>query len=561
MEEKAGGCCASAEGVATASEPQPGSGLLSHDCIPFSAVPHTTSLFRDYLFNHRRVAQFYPHEPTVAGVAAYARKLGFPAERRARVADVLARQNRAWGAGDAALAAIDQLRKGAVAVVSGQQVGLLGGPFYSVLKAVAALQLAGELTAQGIDAVPVFWLATEDHDLAEVNHAFLPVEGQALERLTSTSRAAGEPPVGRVKFGAEIETLVARAAELLPNDGVVAALRESYRAGETFGSAYAKLFARLFHEAGLILLDPLDAELHAICGEVMASAAERAPELDAALLARGKELRDAGYHEQVKVTAESTLLFSLAGGERKVLHLAGEDFMVGAKRIPRAELLRRIREAPEEFSPNVLLRPLMQDTLLPTVAYFGGPAEVAYFAQVEVVYRKLLGRVTPVLPRLSATVINSRMAKLMKRYGIGISDMFHGAEQLREVLAQRVMPTELQHKFSAAGDEVAKMIAELQSQLRVLDPTLVDAAERSGRKMQYQIAHLSGKAARAELRRNEYLDRDAAEILTLLFPEKGLQERTIPGIYMLAAHGQGLVEQLMEVAATHCPGHHMVRVE
>jgi len=146
---------------------------LSHDCIPFSAIPHTTSIFQDFLFHHKKVSRFYPHEPSVAAVAEYARGLEFPAERRARVADVLARQNRAWGAGEKALASIERLRKGAVAVVSGQQVGLFGGPLYSVLKAVSAVQLAAELAAQGIDAVPVFWLATEDHDLAEVNHTFL----------------------------------------------------------------------------------------------------------------------------------------------------------------------------------------------------------------------------------------------------------------------------------------------------------------------------------------------------------------------------------------------------
>lgn len=513
------------------------------------------------MFHHQRVAQFYPHGPTVADVAAYARALDFPAERRARVASVLARQNSAFGAGEATVAAINRLAKGAVAVVSGQQVGLFGGPFYSVLKAVSALQLASELTAKGIDAVPVFWLATEDHDLAEVNHAFFAVGGTELRRLTSNSRTAGEPPVGRVKFGGEIEALAAEAASLLPHDGVARALKDSYREGETYGSAFARLFARLFHDSGLILLDPLDAELHAICGGVMVAAAERAAEIDEALLLRGKQLHDAGYHEQVKVTAESTLLFSLEGSERRVLHLAGDDFMIGTKRIPRREMLERIRQAPEEFSPNVLLRPLMQDTLLPTVAYFGGAAEVAYFAQVEVVYSKLLGHVTPILPRLSATVVNSRMRKLLQRYRIGIPDLFHGVEQLREVLAASVLPPELQQKFGETEDTVAQLLGDLQKQLRALDPTLVDAAERAGRKMQYQVSRLAGKAARAELRRNEQLDRDAAEILTMLFPLKSLQERTIPGIYMLAANGQSLLDHLREVAATHCPGHHLVYVE
>ncbi len=212
-------------------------------------------------------------------------------------------------------------------------------------------------------------------------------------------------------------------------------LESSYRAGETFGSAFGRLFSQIFAGTGLILMQPLDKDVHAIAKPLLRTALEGAEELDRELLRRGKELQDAGYHEQVKVTGSSTLLFILQDGERSVMQIAGDDFLVRAQRLPRAEVFERLEEHPEQFSPNVLLRPVIQDYLLPTVVYFGGPSEIAYFAQAAVVYQNLLGRVTPVLPRLSLTVVNSRMQRLLRRYDLQLPELFRGETSLRELLA------------------------------------------------------------------------------------------------------------------------------
>ncbi len=533
---------------------------MSFDCIPITAIPHSSKLFQDYLGHIPQVADFYPHPPTPQAIAKYARELAYPAERREQVAEILLRQNRLWGAGDATLQAIEHFRAGAVAVVSGQQVGLFGGPLYSLLKAASAIQLARELTAKGIEAVPVFWLATEDHDLPEVNESIVPERTGDLKHFASTTRGRTNSPVGDVRFPAEIEALAREAADLLGESDATQALLESYREGETFGSAFAKLFSRLFHKTGLILIDPLDPGLHAVAGPLLLQAAERAEEIDAALLHRGQELHKRGYHEQVKVTPASTTLFTLEGGERTVLHLADGGFMIGARAVSRAEILKSIAERPDLYSPNVLLRPLVQDYLLPTVAYFGGPAEIAYFAQVATVYQKLLGRVTPVLPRLSLTVINSRMERLLHRYGIQLPDLFHGTECLCETLARKVLPPSTQQSFEDAAQTVEKTLARLQKELSELDPTLVESADKARKKMLFQVSRLGKRAARAELRRNERICMEAMEIEGFLFPDKGLQERTIAGVYFLAMHGPELLERFVEVAAQHCPGHQLLRI-
>ena len=226
---------------------------MKSECMPFTAIPHNSRLFLDFLFEFEKVEAFYAHRPHSQAVLEYARGLEFPLERRAQVAAVLERQNRGWGASAQTLESIERFRRGAVACISGQQVGVLGGPLYSVLKAVSALQMAEELTAQGTEAIPLFWLATEDHDLAEIAGVTLP-NGCELEKLTATEQTGSAAPVGRVPLETRIAEVVERAAKLLGPGWVSEALRESYRAGESYGSAFARLFTRLLAGSGLVPL-------------------------------------------------------------------------------------------------------------------------------------------------------------------------------------------------------------------------------------------------------------------------------------------------------------------
>jgi bacillithiol biosynthesis cysteine-adding enzyme BshC len=532
---------------------------VSESCIPFSAIPHTSKLFLDYLSDFEKVSKFYPRPANRIWLPEEAKSIRYDEARRQQVADVLERQNLGFGAGEAAFDALTSFRNGAVTVVTGQQVGLFGGPLYSVLKAVTALSAAEELKSVGIPAVAVFWLATEDHDLEEINHALLPAGPGRNVRFESKSKGRPNAPVGEVKLATEIESISAEAAEVLGDPDLADALRESYRAGETFGSAFGKLFARVFRDRGLILLDPLDPEFHQIVQPLYRQALNEASEIGKKLLARGKELRDAGYHEQVKVTAESTLLFSLEGGERRGIHLANGGFVIGAQKIAKEELLDRVAAHPEDYSPNVLLRPVVQDYLLPTVCYFGGAAEIAYFAQGAVVYEHISKRITPILPRLSVTVVNQRMQRLLARYRLSLTDLFAGPENLKDMLGSRVLPEGLTSTLDRTAESVCDGIDRMQVVLKTLDPTLVAAATKAARKMKYQIERLRMKAARAELRRDEQLERDAGELIAGLFPEKTLQEREVAGIAMLAAN-PGLLDRLVGMADAECGAHHVVNL-
>jgi bacillithiol biosynthesis cysteine-adding enzyme BshC len=285
-----------------------------------------------------------------------------------------------------------------------------------------------------------------------------------------------------------------------------------------------------------------------------------AEEIDSALLERGKSLRAAGYHEQVKVTPSSTLLFAKRDGSRVVIHRANGGFVLAGERVTQQELLEEIVAAPEQFSANVLLRPVVQDYLLPTIAYTGGPAEVAYFAQAAVVYEEVLGRVTPVLPRFSATLLDARAQRLMAKYQLKLPDLFRGPEALRELLAIRSLPPELECSFEEAERAVATSVDKLRQGLQKLDPTLVNSATRAGSKMLYQAGRLRRRAAKAELRRQQEIANHADWLSAALYPNKDLQERELAGVGFLARHGIELLHGLHESAKSGCPGHQVVHL-
>ncbi len=536
-------------------------------CVPFQQIPHTTRLFLDYLSYTPSVQGFYPRSPIFSEwLKAETQRVQYDPDRRAKVSQILERQNRAWGGSAKTLANIERLRRGALAAVTGQQVGLFGGPLFSIFKALTSVKLAEEASAAGMDCVPIFWLATEDHDLAEINHVSLFSAQGVPERFTVESRGVPDAPVGTIKFGPEVEPVVAQAAALLGDSEATTWLRESYRPGETIGSSFARLFARLFAEWGIILLDPADKEFHDLAKPLFRAAIERAPELDEALLARGKAVEAAGYHQQVKVTAATTLLFEVKNGARTVVRrkgngVSGAGFVVGHENISARQLLDRIEEAPENFSPNVLFRPVVQDYLLPTLAYTGGAAEVAYFAQVAVVYEKLLGRITPVLPRFSATLLEPKAERILNRYQLSLPDLFHGPEKVREAIAARALSPDLQARFSEAYASVEQSMTALRDSIGKLDSTLMGAADRARMSMWYQVNRLQRRAARAEVLRNEVIARRADALSNSLFPNKILQEREVAGVSFVARYGPDLLAKLYAAIHTDCHDHQLISVQ
>lgn len=528
---------------------------LEPQCLSFSRIPHTTRLFDDYLHHFDKVKQFYGRPPLSQDWwQDEIKKVQYPADRRKAVATVLERQNREFGAGEKTLANIQRLREGAPAVVTGQQVGLFGGSTFVILKALTAAILA-----EKAGGVPVFWLATEDHDLEEVNSVNL-VAGDHLQKFTVNVPHTEGAPVGAIAFTDEITAAAQQIEGLYPRSEISELLAASYRKGETFGTAFARFYAHVLADLGIIFLNPLDPGFHRVAQPVFRAALERSEEINQALQQRNQELESAGYHAQVMVTPSHTLGFYLEDGVRTPVRYHEKEFLIGERKISAADLLAETERCPERFSANVLLRPVIQDHLLPTLCYIGGPAEIAYFAQIEVVYRKLAGRLTPILPRIFATLIEPRQAKLLDRYQLELADLFVAPEKFRELVGSRALPDSILKSFDQASAHLDQALALIQDPLEKLDKTLVDAAENAGSKMRYQLQGVRDKAARAEARKNSEVLRHADELLSALYPNKELQEREVGAVYFLLKYGAGIVRQLKIQVQTGCGEHQVIPI-
>jgi bacillithiol biosynthesis cysteine-adding enzyme BshC len=544
---------------------------MSVECFPITVLPHVSQIYRDYLAmadssGDAPVRRWYGAEP-FAG-----RWLGKAAsvDHAGRLADLLEQQAVEFGASDAAKANIGKLRAGARAVVTGQQVVLFGGPLLTLLKASSAIARANEATrTTGVEHVPVFWLATEDHDLEEVDQVSFLTK-ISVETLRAGLKVAHAVPVGGVVPGLELEAVLDRASELLEFAPVSEWLRECYLATHdggrpTLAVAFGRLMARIFADQGLVVMDAASREFHALGAGTLRYAIEHADELQAALIARSEELVKAGYHAQVLVAEGGSMLFLLdeGTGERVALRRTGNgdaQWKAGGRIYSSAALIAILETAPERLSPNALLRPVFQDTLLPTAAYVGGPAEIAYFAQSAVLYEAILDRITPVLPRLSATLLEPAIAAVMDKDEVQLPYAMTTAEELAQRLGARAMPIEEKRKLAAVGNALEKELAALTEYLGGMDESLGRAAEVSGSKMLYQMSRLRRMAATFELQKEASLRKHAEAITLHVFPDGRPQERVVAGVWFMAKYGDGLVERLVGVAGNQCPGHVVVRL-
>jgi bacillithiol synthase len=514
--------------------------------IPAAKLPRTTPLYRAFLEDFRSLSEFYSHPPSIEGATQAAKEVRYAAETRAKVVARLRAQNEQFGSGPSAARNLDRLAAGAVAVVTGQQVSLFSGPSYTFYKALTAIRLAEELTAAGTPAVPIFWLAAEDHDFAEVNHCFWP-SGEGLAEFALQSANAKGQSVGAIRLGDGISELVRRAVEQLRGPGaetVGTALRASYTADQTFSSALGRLIARLLGDKGLILLDPLDAELHRITAPVYLRALDEHAALSEQLVRRAAALTERGFHAQVKVGEQATLLFWSPDGQRLPVRSVGGKFHVGERDFSGAEIRAAIEKSPAEFSGNVLLRPVVQDTLLPTAAYIAGPAETAYYAQVSVVYAHLLGRMPAILPRASVTLVEPRVARLLEKYKLSIQDAVGGILRLRDLMEREALPRALADQFTAGEKTLQELLQGLRAPLEKLDKTLLGALETAESKMLHQFQALAQKAAKAGAFRAGVLETHGTEITTALYPEAELQERIHCLLPAIAAHGLEFLDGL-----------------
>lgn len=495
-------------------------------CLRHTELPHTSKLFSDFLYHYHRVERFYTAPPST----------GYPEERRAALVEALRQQN-----GDSA--ALEKLAQpGAVTVVTGQQVGLFSGPAYTIYKALTAARLAADLTSYGRPAVPVFWLATEDHDFAEVNHCWSFDAANMPVKLAVNGNDGGVP-VGEIPIERwPVDELRRSLMDFPYGSDVCDLVEQSYTPGRTMGQAFRALLQRLIEPYGFLFIDPMHPSTRALGAPMMRRAFTIGSDLNALLLQRNRELEAAGYHAQVHVEPRTSLFFLIENGRRVALR--------DVKYSP-----EQLAERAHDLSPNALLRPVVQDYMLPTAAYIGGPAELSYFAQSQVLYERLLGHMPRLVSRNGFTLIDTRSAKLLHRHKLQLRDFFHGEEQLRERIASSLVPADLQQQFGEAAMAISGTLDRWQRTLAEYDPTLAAAVDKSRAKMLHQLTKTRAKVAREMLRRDERNRAEASYLYHGLFPEKHLQERFYSILPFLARHGLNLMDRLYDNIRMDCPDH------
>jgi len=545
---------------------------LRVETIAFERIPHQSHLFLDYLKDPVALRRFYPsavrfhHElpqrvPEV--LSAYE-------ANRSEVCDALERMNRRWQAPDETLRNIELLRDDdCIAVVSGQQAGLFTGPLYTIYKALSAVKLAGCLRQRNTKAVPVFWIAAEDHDFAEVATAEFISRDCQLNRVNVSSSLHQEgQPVGHVVLDDSITGIVDELFGLLPASEFASEMKtlvlNAWQPGSGFVESFARMMTSLLGKYGLIFLDPLDPNLKQLAAPLYSAAARQAPEIASAIEQRSKELDEAGYHAQVTATANSFPLFlhESSGARRAVTRTAGGKYR--AKDLDEEytadELAQLALEHPERFSPNVTLRAVVQDYLLPTIAYHGGSAEIAYFAQTAEVYRVLGRPATPILPRSSLTMIERHAGRVLERYNLSLEDFFEGIDPVIKRVVEEHLGVNTAKLFAKSEEHINQELDRLRGELQTIDPTLASALDTGRNKINYQLEGLRTRFVRAQMSRDEAAHRQLQRAFEQLYPNKELQERHINITSLLARHGTYVIEWIYNAINLSSEEHQVIKL-
>lgn len=532
--------------------PQPATATISRIPIDIRRFPWIKPLVADYAFDYAKVAEFFagdPRDPR-AWQEAIARTRSHARSRDA-LTDIVHAQQRRRGAPAEALAAAALLRDApTVAVVTGQQAGLFGGPLFTLLKALTAIELAERVRRDhGVPAVAVFWIDAEDHDWDEVKTCGV-LDGSLGHRVIAIGDPPGaqSEPVARVRLDDSIDAALAELSATLPPTEFTAATLDTLRAAYTPGMGMADAFGRWMEAVlgarGLVVFDSADPAAKPLAAQVFAREIEHAGETARLAADAGAAMDARGYSAQVAPHPDTVALFHLNAG-RQPIRIQGDRLLVGDEAQPRAALIARAREAPAEFSPNVLLRPVVQDTIFPTVCYVAGPNELAYLGQLRGIYEAFGVPMPLMAQRATATLLDSNATRFLLRFDVA----FEQLQAQDEALLNRLLEQQLPPGVDAAMQDVATMLQERMDQLAAriaqIDATLDGAARSALGRMQDDLKKLHGKIIQAAKRKDETLRRQFQHVRAQAFPGGHPQERAVGFVQFLNKYGPMLIDRLL----------------
>ena len=519
--------------------------------VDLQGFPGIKRLAAEYVANFGTLRPFFAGDPAddAAWRSTIAARGGSDFDRAAvsRIVRAQQRARQAPAPAVEAAARLDDPRS--VAVVTGQQAGLFGGPLYTLLKAVSAIRLARRAERVfGVPGVAVFWIDAEDHDLDEIRTCGVLDAGQALATVTLETEAPPGTPAAAVRLGREVEPALDALAAALPETdftaGVLAGLRRAYADGRGLVEAFAVWIEELLGPHGLVVFDAADPAAKPLAADLFAREIAGAGATASLARSAGGRLRDAGFHAQVEPPENGVALF-LRNGGRRPLRLDGDRLRAGDDALDPAGWLDRLRADAARFSPNVLLRPIVQDRLFPTVCYVAGPNELAYLAQLKPVYAHFGVPMPLVAPRLSATLVDAAVMKFLRRTGLPLAALQPRDESALNRLLGAQLPAAVERAFDGAGEAVRDRMAAVAAAVAEVDPTLAGAAESTRGRIERDLGNLRGKVVQAAKRRHQTLRRQFTRAQSQIFPHGSAQERAVGGVCFLNRYGPPLVDRLL----------------
>jgi bacillithiol biosynthesis cysteine-adding enzyme BshC len=539
--------------------------------ISLTELPGQSKLYTDYLEDFEKVRKYFgvdfSNDDELRNYFTLA--LSNFATKRKKLVEVLRNQNSRLNNSPNYENMLELLsRDNALAVVTGQQVGLFCGPLYTLFKTVSAIKLAAELKERfsEFEFVPVFWLEGDDHDLAESNHVHLLNSSSDVVRVEAILTNGEEEnlhPLSEIKFDNSIEQVFQQVDALLTTSEfkpvVMQMLTTYYKEGETYSTAFAKTMTKLLGNNSILLLDPYDTEIKRILKPIFEKEFQTFPRTSEEVIKQSAELEEE-YHVQVKPRVIN--IFYIEDGIRRGLEPIGNGISIrGTKRKLMPEQIRTMVETTaESFSPNVVLRPVCQDYLLPTAAYVAGPGEVAYFAQLKGVYQHFGVEMPPLFPRATATILERKIEKVMEKYQLDFSDAFTDFEQVMKKALAAANPENIPGEFEKTAADIKNSIERLEPLVARVDPTLKGTMDSTVSRIVYLLQHFEEKTTTAYRRKNEQVLQQTRKFQHSIYPNRELQERVLNFIYFYNKYGNEFIELLFRELPAYATSHKVITI-
>ncbi|MGH9383096.1 MAG: bacillithiol biosynthesis cysteine-adding enzyme BshC [Vicinamibacterales bacterium] len=529
------------------------SATASSLAVDIRSFPWIRRLAADYAYAYDNVAEFFAGDPsTPAAWADVIRRSKSKPRRPAELARVITGQQSRRGAPPQSREAAAKLADPATRVViTGQQAGLFGGPLFTLLKALTAMKLAGQVSREHyVPVVPVFWIDAEDHDWPEVSGCTV-LDGDLAARHVRLAdlEGAGELPIARLRLNQGILAALDALATALPESEfraeAIAGLRRSYCPGAGMAQAFGQWMEHVLGPHGLVVYDSSDPAAKPLARDVFIREVAE-PGVTAQIAAKsGAALVAKGYHAQAQLAEGAVSLFHLNDG-REAVRVDRTAVRIGERTMTLDELASEAQETPEHFSPNVLLRPIVQDTLFPTICYVAGPNELAYLGQLRDVYAHFDVPMPLMYQRATATLVDSNTFRFLTKYDLPLQALQAQDESALNHLLQSQLPPTVEQSLGAVASVIEERMETLAKVVPQIDATLEGAVRTTLGKLQHDVQSLRNKVIQAAKRRDETLRRQFQRAQALTFPQGHPQEREVGAVWFLNRYGPALVDRLLD---------------